>query len=1573
VAVGFPPLDLGGGLSLLDLELEVHAGAALVDPGAGTAPLRSMPCTLARLEVTAAGPLPGADDFDGILASALFRAGWPAPGVDGLAFSASTGDAAPRCAWRRPSDLARELLESAAQARARGESDAALRLALAGHAALGAGLTAEGESALRSAIDLGLGRDDSREAWAALVTLSRARGDPGAERRALAGLVPAAPTGERPALLLRLSALDAGAGDAAAARTHAEEARNLAPRDPQAVGACLDLARSAGDVPAVVDLLDRLSQLDPDRAGELLLERARLLARSGPALQADAGFKDALGRLPPSRPLADEHAAFRRTAAAPVGRLPWGEPLEAFAARTADPAEAPRALRDAALLAREQGDGASALRAARRAHERAGDPGFAGELLAGLLHAGGSVSEALDLHRTLLRDVGPTLEPAALAERLLALAELAEESGDRGLAIEALDRLLDLRPADADVVEWRFRVDPERSRALDRLAADADRLRSRRRRVRLLARAAAAARSEAHDAGREAALLRRAGEAAAGFPAAELEVARARLDAARAAAAGPDAPPANGDELAAALLALAAAAEAAGDPAGAADARAEALDLAFRADPRALALPALLALEAAAAGLSDQPRASALARRLARAFLDAGDGAGADAALRRAIASAPDDDLAWAELEALALARGDAGAPVFAELLAARSLRASGPARAELLVALARVQRGALGDPEGALRSIRSALLAAPGDPSAEAELHRMLAATGRVGDLGQALLERAVREADPDERARLRLRAAEVLTDAGDDATRAQAVPALLAVLAEPPPGRAILLEAAARLASLGRGEEGAPYLVALCRSDPFDGGAARALAQVLDAAPLLRARAFLEVAGTAPAGPTRAGHLRDAGAALAEAGQADRLREVTRATFEAWPVDDRAFRAALSDAAGDVDATDAILATRAGAVVEEAAACHRTRADLLLSAGRPGPAARAYESCLASDPNDGGALVGLAEARAAAGDVPGALAAARRAAELAAAEGRPADRRRALELGSRMAAGLEDRSEDAAALLEALALVRIEEGKDDPEVRRLATRAAAALEVTGEELRAAALLSRAGVPSGAEELDLSLELEPTEVPPGGGTSGKAPSIADLLRPLLASARTLAESGELGAAYARLKLAREIDPDHLDLTLMLARVAEKLGNLEEAVSLGEAHADALALTDRLSAAVRYRELADTARSRLAEPDRATALLEKAAALEPGDPATEEALASLRASRRGQALELLATSLATLRDRPADAEAARAVAVLSRELGAGEPEAGMRAARAERAAVAYALSRFAQRLGPADRPLDLASPIAPEIRARVALPGADGPTARLVALLAPYLEPLFPVDLSRHGVGPADRLASGSAPAVHRAVDAATRALDGRALALFAGKRPGLHGVLENTRPPSVILGADAAALPPGALAFLAARSVALAGSGHALLGKFAPRDVVILCELAARFAGGEPPGRGLPLDRAGAFLSALERAVPLTTRDLVRELGPASAEELGVLLPGPFVAAIEGMAARLALLHCGDLHGALTVLSRLQRAGAVPPPDPVAALDRPDLADLARFALSDAYLELRGMLLGWP
>jgi hypothetical protein len=239
--------------------------------------------------------------------------------------------------------------------------------------------------------------------------------------------------------------------------------------------------------------------------------------------------------------------------------------------------------------------------------------------------------------------------------------------------------------------------------------------------------------------------------------------------------------------------------------------------------------------------------------------------------------------------------------------------------------------------------------------------------------------------------------------------------------------------------------------------------------------------------------------------------------------------------------------------------------------------------------------------------------------------------------------------------------------------------------------------------------------------------------------------------------------------------------------------------------------------------------------------------------------------------------------------------------------------------------------------------------------GADGPLARTLALLAPWLEPLFPVNLARHGVEPKDRLTPATGAAYLVPLDAASRALGARPLALFLGRRPGVSATLENTRPPCLVLGADVGALDPAAQAFLLGWGAALATAGGVLPSRFAARDLRILLELACRLSGAEPSDPALPRERARAFLDSLERTVPPSARAAAAELAPAALEELGTLDPAAFASALAETAARVALLHRGDLHAALTALG---------------ALDRP--TDLARFALSEPYLELRGMILGW-
>ncbi|GAO05515.1 hypothetical protein PSR1_04429 [Anaeromyxobacter sp. PSR-1] len=183
--------------------------------------------------------------------------------------------------------------------------------------------------------------------------------------------------------------------------------------------------------------------------------------------------------------------------------------------------------------------------------------------------------------------------------------------------------------------------------------------------------------------------------------------------------------------------------------------------------------------------------------------------------------------------------------------------------------------------------------------------------------------------------------------------------------------------------------------------------------------------------------------------------------------------------------------------------------------------------------------------------------------------------------------------------------------------------------------------------------------------------------------------------------------------------------------------------------------------------------------------------------------------------------------------------------------------------------------------------------------------------------------------------------------------------------------VIENTRPPSVVLPAGLADLPEGALAFLAARTLDLLEHGWALLGKFAPRDTAILLELACRFGGGAPPAMGLPAAHAGAFLAALERTVPGEVSATAAALAGPAAAELRTLDPRALAAAVRRTANRVGLLHAGDPGHALRTLALLDRRLDGGPLDPAEALALPDLRDLALLALSDPFVELRVAVLG--
>ncbi|HEU4385365.1 MAG TPA: tetratricopeptide repeat protein, partial [Anaeromyxobacteraceae bacterium] len=916
-----------------------------------------------RARLLASGEAPGGPS-EALIAARRWVALAPrqAAALDLLAeVSSAAGDAA---------GAARALLERAEVARQSGEEEPAVRLVAAGHAALASGLHDEGEQALGEALRLGLDREEARAAWAALAERARARGDAPSERAALAALVPLVPTGKRPGLLTRLAGLQLEAGDLGESRTSAEEARTLAPRDLAALEACRAAAERQGDLSAVAVLLAEMAELDPERAGERLLTRARLLA--GPLADpvgADRGYGEALARLPPQYPLAAEQARLRRDTPA-LRDLPWGEPLERLALRLPDQRAAAQAFRDAAVLALSQDDGPAAVRSARRAWSRTRDePGFAGPLLARVLYLRGGGAEALVLHHGLFQAGFPGIDEGEAAVLCRQLAELAEDSGDGGLALEALDRLLELRPQDLEAAEWRFRLDPDRRRAALALADVAGATRSARRRARALALAADSAHRQLADPALADALWRRARQAAADTPALLAEVETVRLEAARRDhdPAAPRLP----EELVDALHDAAQAWQAAGEAGTARTLLEEAVELLRRHGRAGDAAADLRRLEDLAAGQKAAPVAAAYARDAAKLHRERGDLGAAEQALRRAVAHHRGDVEAWGELEALALELGKEGVPLLGEALAARGERAQGTARAEALTGLARLLSGPLGEPERALAALRGALAADPAFEPAQADLEALLRSLGRAQDLARLLLARAASSDDPARRVVLRREAAEALEGLPDEASRALAAEALAAALSDAPDDPEIARLLSRLLVSLGRREEAVPLLAALVRADPEDEESAGHLAAAWSSRHHERAQLFRARAAAAT-GATRAQRLREAAKALFAAGEDVEARGLLREAFDAWPADDGAFLAAVRDAAADIDRLDHVLSARARAMPAEAAGCHRARADALLAFGRAADALEAYEACLAVSPDDGSALAMIAEVRA-------------------------------------------------------------------------------------------------------------------------------------------------------------------------------------------------------------------------------------------------------------------------------------------------------------------------------------------------------------------------------------------------------------------------------------------------------------------------------------------------------------------------------------------------------------------------------------------------------------------------
>ena len=283
-----------------------------------------------------------------------------------------------------------------------------------------------------------------------------------------------------------------------------------------------------------------------------------------------------------------------------------------------------------------------------------------------------------------------------------------------------------------------------------------------------------------------------------------------------------------------------------------------------------------------------------------------------------------------------------------------------------------------------------------------------------------------------------------------------------------------------------------------------------------------------------------------------------------------------------------------------------------------------------------------------------------------------------------------------------------------------------------------------------------------------------------------------------------------------------------------------------------------------------------------------------------------------------------------------------------------------RAGLLRGLTDFVEGAGPRAAAADLSGLRVSEIgRMELADPAVAGPLGWFLRAMTPYLEPLFPADLLRAGADESAYLDPALSEPAARLTDFA-RVVTDRPLRLYRSERLGFELQVENTRPVSVIVGAEVLDAPPGLRDQVLLRAAELAGAGYALPGKFTGQDFELLVRLALAFFDASV---AVPLsdDRRAQYLEAMGRLCPDARK---AQLEPLAAEAVAALPrfdPAGYASALRRTADRLALVVTGDVPGTLTTLLRLDRRAATPVAGRGEAVrTHPAAFDLCRFLLRD-------------
>ena len=392
-----------------------------------------------------------------------------------------------------------------------------------------------------------------------------------------------------------------------------------------------------------------------------------------------------------------------------------------------------------------------------------------------------------------------------------------------------------------------------------------------------------------------------------------------------------------------------------------------------------------------------------------------------------------------------------------------------------------------------------------------------------------------------------------------------------------------------------------------------------------------------------------------------------------------------------------------------------------------------------------------------------------------------------------------------------------------------------------------------------------------------------------------------------------------------------------------------------------------------YRELAQIYWQNLHDLDRATACLRRALELKPRDAELLRALGTMYASDFESCQAALEVFEQLREMEPLRVDHFRALARL--EWARGERDrslwyfGGVRFLAPVDAEARRLISAASRSLRPA-RPLNRG-----EWDEIVLHPAANNLLQRVMAVLAPYLEQLFPANLERFGVKGDDLVDRHNFPEVYQAVEYAQNLVSGRALNVFVIAQGGYQAYLDCGGTPALLVPHAVVERSTGPeLTFFLAREVAAIAMGCVLPLRFSPADrmqlLTLLCHLANPDA---PPLAPLPAT-APQYLQAIRQVTPPEIlemlspllRRLSLELSPAGVER--------WLQGVRHTAARVALIACGDLNAAMAVSARGSEAAGGRElafiPDRALLLERdPAMRELFDFAFSPSFLRLRQAL----